>query len=279
MYICYLDEAGCTGALPDAASSIQPVFVIAGLSFPADRIDSLTHGWIDIKKRFYPGMLRATAAYHDWMPIEVKGAQLRKQARSTSRNDRRFAYGVIGEALKLIDSHGGRLIGKVFIKAIGGVFDGSAVYTSTVQSVCTTFQQLLEQRKSNGWVIADSRNKPKNANVAHSIFTQRFRAGGSPYGRLIELPTFGHSDNHAGLQLADVVCSALLFPIAAQVCSSAHLTDHTHCHPQYLNLISRYGPLLKDLQFRYENTSDGRWYGGVSMADPVNHFNARVLFS
>jgi hypothetical protein len=28
------------------------------------------------------------------------------------------------------------------------------------------------------------------------------------------MPTFGHSENHAGLQLADLVCSALLFPMA-----------------------------------------------------------------
>jgi len=37
---------------------------------------------------------------------------------------------------------------------------------------------------------------------------------GDLYDRLIELPTFAHSDNHAGLQVADAMCSALLTPIA-----------------------------------------------------------------
>ena len=31
MYICYIDESGCTGELPDINSAIQPVFVLAGV--------------------------------------------------------------------------------------------------------------------------------------------------------------------------------------------------------------------------------------------------------
>ena len=37
------------------------------------------------------------------------------------------------------------------------------------------------------------------------------------YDRLMEMPMFGHSDNHAGIQAADMICSAFLFPMAAFV--------------------------------------------------------------
>ena len=54
----------------------------------------------------------------------------------------------------------------------------------------------------------------RHNDVSHSIFTQKFSPAARNYQRLVELPTFGHSENHAGLQICDIVCSALLFPIA-----------------------------------------------------------------
>lgn len=277
MFICYIDEAGCTGALPAPSSAIQPVFALAGTFVKESHIKSLTNDLIQLKQRFFPKHLPTGSLYHDWITVEVKGSSLRNMARSKSRNDRRFAYMVIGSALDILEKHQVKVVGRVFIKPIGGQFNGSAVYSSTVQGICKTFQQFLAAKGEAGIVIADSRNKPKNANVSHSIFTQRYAATGDPYSRLVELPTFGHSDNHAALQLADLVCSALLFPIAAQVCAAAHLTDHTHCDPHYLNLKTRFGERLKDLQYRYQNNKNW-WEGGVTLADPLNKLNASALF-
>jgi hypothetical protein len=62
-----------------------------------------------------------------------------------------------------------------------------------------------------GFVIADSRMKRVNTQVSHSIFTQKFRTTGDTYDGIVEVPAFSHSDNHAGLELADAICSALLF--------------------------------------------------------------------
>lgn len=277
MYICYIDEAGCTGALPDPASAIQPIFSIVGLFVKQSHIKPITKDMLQLKQRFFPARLPPNTLYHDWIGLEIKGSELRKMARNKGRNDRRFAYGVIGEALKILQSHDVKLAGRTYVKQIGGAFNGAAVYSSTVQGICQTFQQYLVDVNGKGMVIADSRNKPKNANVSHSIFTQKFRAGGDPYSKLIELPTFAHSDNHAVLQLADLVCSALLFPIAAQVCASPHLTQQMHCDPNYLNLRTRYGETLKNLQYRYQ-TQDGHWHGGMSLNDPINRFNASKLF-
>jgi len=42
MLIRYVDEAGCTGVLPDPDSSIQPLFVVCGLVIEQTRIHDLT---------------------------------------------------------------------------------------------------------------------------------------------------------------------------------------------------------------------------------------------
>ncbi|MDR3056184.1 MAG: DUF3800 domain-containing protein [Zoogloeaceae bacterium] len=279
MHICYLDEAGCTGALPSADTQIQPVFVLGGLFVEAAKVQSMTHKLLALKRRFFPNLLPANAHYHDWMAAEIKGADIRRKARSTSRNDRRFACCLISAGLDILKQHDARMVSRVYVKPIGNPFDGAAVYTSTVQSICAAFQNYLATHGSRGIVIADSRNKGKNANVSHSIFTQRFRAAGDPYPALLEVPTFGHSDNHAGLQMMDFLCSALLFPIAAQVCASAHLTDKTHVSPHYLTLVEKYGHDIKDLQYRYQEEMTGHWRGGITLIDPVNKYNATRLFA
>jgi hypothetical protein len=40
----------------------------------------------------------------------------------------------------------------------------------------------------------------------------------------MEVPSFGHSDNHAGLQLADLICSAFLWPMAMHAYCEGHIT-------------------------------------------------------
>lgn len=135
----------------------------------------------------------------------------------------------------------------------------------------------VTSEQSIGIVIADSRNKQKNSNLSHSIFTQRYRSAGDPYQKIAELPTFAHSDNHAGLQLSDFICSALLFPIATQVCCAHHLIDQTHCSIEYLSLKDTYGNRLKNLQYRYQDHNN-KWTGGICLVDPLNQFSAKHIF-
>lgn len=277
MYVCYVDEAGDTGALPGPNSPIQPVFTIVGLMVKQDQIAGMTRALIQLKQRFYPNLLSPTSRYLDWMNAEIKGADIRRQARSTSRNERRFAYSVIHEALQIISSHQGKIVGRVFVKPFGQVFNGTSVYSSSVQRICSDFQNLLATNNAHGIVIADSRNKQKNANISHSIFTQWYSANGNPYPKLIEVPTFGHSDNHAGLQLCDMICSALLFPIAAELCCLPHMADKTHCHAQHANLRARYGQTLRSLEYRYNFQAS--WWGGIHLSDPLSSKRSTDLFN
>lgn len=278
MYVCYVDEAGCTGALPSAASSVQPVFAIAGLFLPATQVASATRALIALKQRFFPNRLPGTSRYHDWMVLEVKGSDIRRMARSTARNDRRFAYGVIQETLSILNNHNAKIVGRAFAKPIGGAFDGTSVYSSSVQRICVDFQSFLESKNDIGIIIADSRNKSKNANISHSVFTQMYSAQGNPYRNLVEAPTFGHSDNHAGLQLTDMVCSALLFPIVAELCCLQHMQDKTHCYAQHANLRTRYGATLRQLQYQYRYEDSQGWGGGISLSDPLSNRRAVDLF-
>lgn len=278
MYVCYVDEAGCTGELSSAASSVQPVFTLLGVLLPSVEVPFVTRELIALKQRFYPKGRPAGSRYHDWMGLEVKGADIRRMARSTARNDRRFAYGVIQESLAILVRHHAKLVGRVYVKPIGGIFDGTAVYSNTVQRICAGFQHFLNARGGTGLVIADSRNKNKNAGISHSVFTQMYSAGGNPYPNMVEAPTFGHSDNHAGLQLCDTVCSGLLFPIAAQVCCLSRMHDHTHCHAQHATLRTRYGTTIRGLQYRYVDER-GAPAGGIALNDPMRVFRSEALFA
>ena len=76
MHICYLDEAGCTGALPSADTQIQPVFVLGGLFVEETKVRSMTHELLALKQQFFPNLLPENTLYHDWMAAEIKGAEM-----------------------------------------------------------------------------------------------------------------------------------------------------------------------------------------------------------
>ena len=109
-------------------------------------------------------------------------------------------------------------------------------------------------------VICDSRGSSQNANVAHSVFTRMFKRTGNAYPNIVEMPVFGHSENHSGLQLADLVTSALVFPLACRTYCRGYVTG-PHVHRGYDRLKQRYGLWLRRHQIRYIDTN-GKWVGG-----------------
>ena len=146
-----------------------------------------------------------------------------------------------------------------------------------MQGICAYFDHYLTHIDDTGICIADSRNKLKNVRVSHSIFTQKFRSTERNYRRLAELPTFGHSENHAGLQICDLVCSALLYPIACFAYCTGYV-NNIHVQPRAANLRRRYGDRLKALQYRYRNPLTYRYEGGVVVADAIGQQNGSLMF-
>ena len=275
LHLCFIDEAGDLGVLGDPpALNDQPVLVIAGLFVDAARLESLTHEYLNLKVRFYPDLNYSSTRRLDRILPEIKGADLRKHAtRGNARNNRR-AIGLLDRLMSLLRRHEVRLVARIWVKAPGSQFEGTAVYTSSIQGLCTYFEHYLKERDSNGLCIADSRTKSKNLRVSHSIFTQKFRTVPN-YERLVELPTFGHSNNHAGLQICDIVCSGLLYPIACFAYCTGHV-NNVHVQPGASRLRSRYGQQLKELQHRYQYGD--RYVGGVTVADHLNRRSGALMF-
>jgi hypothetical protein len=279
MQICYVDESGDIGALPavpPATGNDQPVFVLGGLLVDAARLESLTNEFLGLKFRFFPGLAYPSPNHLDRIIPEVKGADLRRNALRGSVRERRHAIGFMDKTLRLLEHHGAKLVARVWVKAPGVPFDARAVYTSSIQAIYSYFDRYLSAIDDLGFCIADSRNKPTNVNVSHSIFTQKFQTTTSFYSRVLELPTFGHSDNHACLQLCDLVCSALLFPMACEAYCSGHVAN-VHVQPAASQLKLLFGARLKSLQYRFQE-SGGRFKGGVVVSDPLAGRNATLMF-
>jgi hypothetical protein len=275
MRICYLDESGDTATLPTATSPIQPAFIPAAVVFQQARIAAVTMEFLSIKERYYPNLMPCTGHRLDRIKMEIKGADVRRAVRSPKRKLRRQAIGFLDRIVDMLESHSAKIIGRVWIKGIGQPLDPRAIYTSSVQAICTSFQHLLIREDDTGLMIADSRSKAQNAQVAHSIFTQKFQTSGDFYDRILEMPSYGHSENHAGLQIADLLCSALLYPMATYTYCTGHLTS-VHVQPGHSLLQRRYGDRLRRLQYRYH---DGyRHRGGITVCDELGRRPGGVLF-
>ena len=276
MYVCYVDESGCTGSLPSATSPVQPMFVIAAVAVPQPRLAELTHDLLNWKLKYFPRLCSQHRFRFDVLLTEVKGADVRRSVTAPGRNERRHAIGLLDHFLRLLEAHRARIFGRIWIKVPGQPLAGTSVYTSSIQAICRTFQELLRREDSSGIVIADSRTKAQNTRVSHSIFTQKFQAGGDPYDRILEMPTFGHSDNHVGIQAADLLCSALLWPMAIDAyCGS--IPGNVHVKPGYGVLRQRFGPRIKALQFQYADLANKR-AGGLIVSDPLGQQSTAHLF-
>ncbi len=276
MLACYLDESGDTGTLPIANSPIQPLICLLGLSLDLTSLRPFTLDFLDLKARFFPGLFVGTLRLSRILS-EIKGSDIRAAFRTNDHQRRHHHIGFLDALLGLVDSYGCRIFGRVWIKRIGAKLDGVAIYTSSAQSICSTFDHLLSTKDDAGIVIADSRRHGQNRGVSFSLFTQKLSSAGDPCARIVEMPTFGHSENHAGLQVADLLCSALLFPIAAYIHCTGHV-NNIHVHPDYLILKQRYAPRLQKLQHRYEDPNSGRWTGGLIVSDQLGFRSGAHLF-
>jgi hypothetical protein len=277
MRICYVDEAGCTGALPSAGSDIQPVFVLCGVAFQESQLTDLTHEFLALKRRFFPNLPVASSHYLTWILTEIKGSDLRKQAVSPSRRHSRHALGFLDETVKLLERFDARIFGRVWVKGIGIPFNGRSVYTYSLQYICQWFDHCLGLEEDRGMVVCDSRNKALNTIASHSVFTQKFRAPGDLYPRICEMPTFGHSENHAGVQIADLLCSALLFPLAVDAYCRPFLTG-VHTRP-YGVLRDRFAERLEARQVRCTDPRHGRISGGIVVDDKLGRRPRSLMFA
>lgn len=281
MLMFYVDESGDTGPLVPTERNSQPIFLISAVIVRQSSLKQLTRAIIDLKKRFFPSYGNGVEHWHDWLKVEVKGANLRRALREGTHDARRHVIGFMDKILQLMEQCHVQLVSRIYLKEPNAEFNGSAVYPAAVQRLEMAFENRLQRDNEQGIFIFDSRNKVKNVPVSHGIFTMKFSTHGNGFDYLAELPLFGHSENHAMLQLSDWIGSAFLCPMAARAYYSWLESVCVHADPAFEVVRSRFGQRIKALQYRYEQ--DGRKLGGVSVlaggtrkVSPLQVFGAKV---
>lgn len=271
MYFCYLDEAGGAEA-PGSSPGASPLMLFAGLIIRIGSLASLTAEFLHVKRRFYPE--KVTHRLNS-MLTEIKGERLRAALRSQSRRKRRHALGVLDAIVNLIEEHDVRIVGRVWVKQPATALHPDPTYTYAVQDIARHFNHFLARHEAQGLVMCDARDHRQDVRVAHSVFTQKHKRDGDTLPLLAESAVFGRSENYAGLQLADIIASALLFPIAARVyCQSV---GGIHVHQRFDVLRMRYADRLNSRQYRYQDSA-GRMRGGMVVSDKLGGQPSGALF-
>ena len=273
MYFCYVDESGALEP-PDETRNSTPVMVVLGIIIDADHIPQITRDFLDIKRYYLPQLFRGPRSLNDIL-TEVKGSSLLKMTRGASFRHRHQAAGMRTAVLNMLERYGCRIIGRVWIKELGVRMNPNA-YSYSMQDLALHFGHFLLAHDSRGVLIGDSRSPAENASVAHSLFTQKWRAAGDPYQRLMEVSLFAHSQNHAGIQLADLVASTLVFSMAAAAYGAPPVSVHSS--PRYHDVRDAHGDALDRLQYRYEDAA-GRRRGGLVVSDRARGRSGALLFN
>jgi len=277
MHIAYMDDAGDLGTVTDPPQhNDQPVFALTVLLVNHTRLSALVPDFLQLKRNFFPGLIPAKQHFLAAVLPEIKGADLRRDIARGSRNQARQATRFLSEVLDLCVRSDVKLISKIFIKAIGQSNSHTAVYTAACQSLFRTFDHYLSTVDDIGFCIADSRNKGLNVPVAHSIFTQMFSTKQAAYPRIVELPTFGHSDNHVGVQICDLLASALFVPIATHTYCTGHIAN-VHVQSGYSKIRAQFTNRLKPLLYRYQDAQQ-IWRGGITVSDGIGHRPSSLMF-
>jgi hypothetical protein len=258
----YGDEAGSGELLDPARPSSTPVLVIGGVIVPEEAATEVVQRYIRLKKKFNPQIAKMQLS--DRIRTEVKGNTLLADIRGSNKK-RRYALRFLAEVLDLLLELDCKIIARVTVKREGEVVNETALYAFSVQKHAEYFDHYARSKGMRGLMVLDSRTKTKNVGNVHSITTKRFGASGNSLPCLIEAPVFGHSDSHVILQIADLVSSAVLFPMGCRTYAS-DLTWNTHSHASYEHVRQQLGERVKKLQYRYQN-DDGKWCGGIVVSD------------
>jgi hypothetical protein len=274
VHLCFIDESGGFEA-PASNPSATPLMAIVGLIIDTSEIADATDQLLKAKRLYFPQKCQAPKPL-DHILAEVKGGDVRASLRSPRRNTRRHAKGYLYRIVEILEQRQISIVGRVWIKDVGQALDPRGSYTYAIQDIALHFQHFLDVHGSTGLIICDGRMHNQNAEVSHSIFTQKYRAAGDKYPRILEAPAFGSSTNHAGLQIADTVASAMTFPMAARVYCAQQWTG-IHTDPHFDDVRSRFAARLGGRQYRYQDRS-GRTHGGVVVSDRLRHLSSAKLF-
>lgn len=271
-----MDESGGFEA-PDRSPDATPVMLIVGVVLDHRVLQPLTRDFLAVKSRYYP-----TACYNgpghnlDRVRTEIKGSKVRESLRSDARRKRSHGFGYVDRTVELLERYDARIIGRLWVKEPSTGLNPQSSYTFAIQDIARHFNALLLSANDMGLMVCDGRRYTQDAEVSHSVFTQKHQVSGDSLPALVETPVFGRSESHPGIQLADAVASALLFPMATRTYCATTCTS-SHAHPRFDEVKKRYASRLKALRFTY--TVEGKPKGGIVVSDKVGQLPSGRLFT
>lgn len=280
MHICYLDESGDGVTLTNHnINRTMPSFGLAGLIIDSEKLEAITNEYIDLKKRFFPNQIAKENQPRrgNWATLDIKGSKLAYNLRSDSKSERRQTVGFLDNYVKILENYNVKILGRIWLKQLDTPMNELSLYTTSVQKVHQHYEKFLASCNSQGIVIADNRSPKQNHSVSHSIHTQKFSFYGNPYPNIIEVPTYGQSENHTGIQLADILISGFFNAITAAVYMKMMAPSNPHVNGAGLFLRDRYGLRLRNLQYMYKDHAL-KSQGGVVISDRINNMSSKHLF-
>lgn len=275
MYLCYIDESGDSQPIKAANDDIQPLLVVAGIFISSEAVRALTADFIALKRRFYPAYFAQIVHPLDVLLKEMKGSDIRRDIRDNPVTSAKVMhhFRFLDEALRLLKAYDARLVARIWVKRLGVPLTDKSIYPITTQNLLERFEKYLEERNADGMVIADFRDPHRNSYVAHSVFTQKHKKNGDAYPRVRETPTFGISNNHACLQIADLLCSSILAPMAGRTFCHPDIKN-AHTHANYDAIAQRYSKRVRALQYHCD--VNGHRYWGITASENP-HGNGKTI--
>lgn len=282
MHICYIDESGSIEILEENSVGSTPVMVIGGFIVDSKVQRNLIWDFLQLKSQYNPRLKRVKLSV--LIAEEVKGSELRKDLRpqKSTRTIRRSIHFML-EVIKLLEKYECKLVGRVLVKEKGKRYKDLEIYPGYIAWIAKTFEHYLSVHNSNGIMLLDSRTKNKNTPLTSNIVTRFYSSGkGRLLQHLVDAPAFGNSDAHVGLQIADIVVSGMIFPLACNAFCTRY-DWNTHCSSTYSLLRNETAARLKALQYRYRNEKDspgtlgGIYVTGASKLRSADLFSDKVL--
>jgi hypothetical protein len=259
--VSYIDEAGDGGAVRAVRDQASPVLVIASLTVDDRQAPALMRDVLLLRQSVWP--TRTVRPLIESLSSETKGATLREHTRrSASRRQRASAFKYLQGVLDALDRRGAKLVGAVFVKDVDHRLDEAGFYASAVRAFARDLHHRLEAERDRGLMVLDRRSHYKDVQNVDAVLADKYPAI-SRGGRLrddlhrLSLPPLAASSQHVmGLQLADTLASALIFPMACMAYRRTWIAN-PHVDLGHLDVLNTFASRVRQLEYRYRVT-EGR---------------------
>ena len=277
MFTSYIDECGNAETFGSSPSA-SPLFVVTAVIIELGRELGVLNDLLALKREIYGGARSRTGLV---VMKEVKGATVREglsHRRESVKHGRAYAF--LDGFLTILEDHSARVVGSVKIKERNFLFPEEAAYLASTSACARDFHHLLESEDDCGTMIMDARYPSKDRRLQEGVFNERYHvdvASGDLFDaspRLIPALAFQSSSHSPGLQVADIVASAIIFPLAI---AAFHGSSNGVVSKPFIRLRDQIGPRLERLQYRYR-VEGRRPRGGIVANDVHGRLDTRKLF-